>query len=1264
MNKLSTFLAVAILWMTGIQMDAQNIELIAPADLVVSKTYVFDLSRLNDLSDAQFGLLHDNDIDRDNVMTTDVVCLSYCLPNPYSKYPGLDTNDLSSPASLACDYFSQFYNLSSPDDLYLMYWGLDGYYEGLVLDSIKIRVVDLRQNGIGEIQRIYEAFDSGIKIAADIQSIWVVDCACTYDPEFQCQTNEVKLYFNNFCQLTILPEWLLKYSAIKPCNEYETIQLKDWITNTIIDRDARMDGVQLNYKDQNRTIVYTVTDPLTGYSCTGTLIVLDTSEVNILCPADTTVTCISDIRPLVLGLPEVLTNCQNYQLNYLDEKIKGSCALGYDQKIIRQWFVTTLGGKRAECTQHITVNISTVNDVVFPPDFDGTDRPSLQCQASIDPNLNVTAHYANAPSCVGGFILDSAYWIANSNESDVYPDRRIPKIFGWNKILDPLDINVGHPNPVSVYYPVHPAWDLAQLMCWASDQRVLWEGTGMPTGANCADLNISFQDSIVNRVSALCTTSDLICYEVYREWTVVDWCTNEIVKYVQKIHVLDTEGPEILYPDTLLLSTELLNCKARWEVAPPFITDNCSNETHYIINCSAGDLSGDETNGYRVSNLPKGIHSGFILASDCCGTISRKEVILIVEDRQPPQASCVDKLKVTVSENQLPSKNVAKVFANWLNKGSSGKCDTSIYFKIIRLDDLKGTAHGTNDSFETENALCNMLNGDDNLNIDGTQIYFDDHATFCCGDVGKEISVILRVFDRNPGAGPIQPERMSAGGSLENHFADCIAKVEVVDNSIPTLVIPPDVVVSCSFPIDISKLSNPNDSTFGKIVHDLSLRRKVVSLDKLCPNFCVKNEISGYPGPENPNPPSPPPASNRACEYTQSLYDSLHPDRVYELVWGFDGYSLSSCENIPEIEIVDSRKGGQGKITRKFIVHGPNSTVVTGTQTIWVVDCHPFFINAAQACDSLDDIIWPGNCDGNAIVFNNCDADTTPDNPLLGRPEIINNRNCNLITVDYVDEVILNGLNACKEIIRTWTVIDWNQYAPNLAILDGRWTFKQLIWINDQESPKLEIEIVIPAKADSSGFASVELHALVTDLCTAVDDLQLTYQIDEFNDGSGKYTGGFDYKSGPLSIQEHKDGKTPVVADNPRAIDPNNTADASGLYPVGIHKIQWIVTDACGNRMVKDSLFEVQMIVGTNQEQHTDDYFLLIPNPSQGNLKIQTPLKVDYIQLLSLTGEKLHSYPMKSKHTIELNDLPSGVYFVEAIYEGKRQAVRKLIVLK
>ena len=344
----------------------------------------------------------------------------------------------------------------------------------------------------------------------------------------------------------------------------------------------------------------------------------------------------------------------------------------------------------------------------------------------------------------------------------------------------------------------------------------------------------------------------------------------------------------------------------------------------------------------------------------------------------------------------------------------------------------------------------------------GNQIYFDDFVNFCCSDVGKKVIVVLRVFDRDPGIGPIHPSSMNTGGNLFNRFTDCITEVEILDRSVPTLVAPPNIVVSCAFQIDINKLSDPNDPTFGRVLSELSNRKKVSTLDKVCYSYCVPNVITGYPGYVSGAPPSNPPATNRACDYYRALFDSSDENRIYELVWGFDGYVLSSCEVNPTIQVDDLRKCGQGLIKRSIIAFGPNGVKVTATQSIWVVSCNQLNINQVVPCDIKDDIIWPGNCNGQAINIDACGNDVSPDNPLLGKPEFEKgvDQYCALLTIEHLDNYFANEPDACLKLIRKWVIIDWCIYEPSIDSIRGKWEYLQEIKINDLEKPTLSLSLI------------------------------------------------------------------------------------------------------------------------------------------------------------------------------------------------------------
>lgn len=773
----------------------------------------------------------------------------------------------------------------------------------------------------------------------------------------------------------------------------------------------------------------------------------------------------------------------------------------------------------------------SIDTIIMPPDFDGIDKPFFTCIGKFDKNFDLNSKLVNSPICVNGELLDSVYWLAHPNEPDEYPKRRLPKILGWNYIDDTSSANLYHPNPDTVFYPKHN-----DSLCWGANQHIMGLGTGRPYSPDCEHLEIAYSDELIKTSASNCDAGPVGCYKILRLWTVYDSCNSNMYIKTQIIKVVDNEGPMLLYADSIKVNMEAHACLGRWEVSPAWLIDNCSNELHYTVEVEHGSILGNETSGYVVVNMPLGMQVAKIIAEDCCGNITEKTVILIVEDNTPPNAICDSKTTISITGNQTPGNNYAKIFAHDLGAGSMENCD-SIYTKIIRLDQLKGTPNGSNEN-QDDGSKCTLINGDDNDLIGGNQIYFDDEATFCCSDVGKTISVVVRVFDRNPGAGPVLPSEMAPGGKLHNRFSDCLTLFEVQDKTVPTLVAPPNIVVSCSFPIDIDKLSDPNDSTFGRVVTDLSYRRKIYTHDIVCHNYCVKNPRIGYPGNEPGSPPSNPPAPNRACDYYMTLFDTNHADRKYDMVWGFDGYSLSACENIPTIEVSENRICGQGRIYRKITTFGSNGVKVTATQTIWIVDCDPFYINRNDPCDPNDDIIWPNHCNGQAILINDCSTDTSPDNPLLGKPEVVLSAidHCTTVNVEYTDLILNTTTDTCFRILRTWTVTDDCQYDPSYDPNLGKWTYTQEI--------------------------------------------------------------------------------------------------------------------------------NVLKVVGTEENQKITNEFIIMPNPSRGNVFIQSTKKIDQIQLISCLGKTQLRFEIRNQHSIELNNISSGVYFVQAYFKGVQVASGKLVVME
>jgi hypothetical protein len=995
--------------------------------------------------------------------------------------------------------------------------------------------------------------------------------------------DEVQISLNENCFATITADEMLAGGPYKCFNDY-IVEVRDWQTNVLIDRQANVPGSQLGIQDIGKDFRVIVRDPVTGNSCWGKVRVEDKMAPRMICPRDTCVVCgTSEISPMFMGNPMVTENCGSYSLNYKDVVQIGGCALRYDRIISRTWTAIDQSGNKSSCTQTITVALATLSSIIVPLNYDDLEAPSLTCEGKINTTKDYTPHYLAFPYCVDGYILDSVRWRATggflpSPQGDL-AGQRYPKTLGWN-CLDTGRYQ-GHPSPWPIYYPAHPSWRANNPVCWGPDEVVMWRGTGTPTGYNCANLGINFEDIIIDIAKPGCDAGPVGCYKVLRKWTILDWCTSELGGHNQVIKVMDKQGPQVLYPDTIVVNMESFSCLGRWEVSAPWLLDNCSNEIHYSVETENGTVLGNETAGFVIVGIEQGIWNAYINAEDCCGNITRKRIAINSQDNVPPNAVCDHRTVVSITGNQTPGENYAKIFAKNLNQGSFDNCAPHLFFKAIRMEQLRGTNNGSNTAQPDNGINCTAVNGDDNAILDGNQIYFDDHINFCCNDAGKIITVVLRVFDRDPGAGPIAPSRMNPGGNLFNRFSDCMIEVEVQDKSVPTVVAPPNIVVSCWFWFDVATLTDPNDATFGKVVTNLNQRKKVVTNDLVCHEYCLRNDITGYPGFVPGAPPSNPPAWNRACDYYRVLFDTAHEDRKYELVWGFDGTVLGACGTNFSISVNDNRECGMGQITRTVVARGPSGISVTATQTIWVVDCDPFYINRNDNCDANDDITWPGNCTGQATTIDGCGADISPDNPVLGRPVIQNNADdlCALISIEYTDEIFTIEPDACFKVLRRWTVIDWCQYDPNLDPQRGRWSYLQIIKVHDTNKPVVNVTVgsCSPAtkRQDNICYGYLEIKANASDNCSPADWLFYDYKIDIYNDGKGAFS-GFDYMVGPLTQKEFAAGRTPARKFNPLAVNENNPFDASGTYPIGIHRICWYVEDGCGNIGVHCRLFEIK----------------------------------------------------------------------------------------
>ncbi len=641
------------------------------------------------------------------------------------------------------------------------------------------------------------------------------------------------------------------------------------------------------------------------------------------------------------------------------------------------------------------------------------------------------------------------------------------------------DLYVGHPSP---------------------DAANGCSGTGRPGGATaCGTIGASFEDIRLN----ICPSGDSEgCYKIIRRWTMVDWCTSNVTEHDQIIKVADKEGPVISDIADLTISVDVWSCDATWYAPAPWLEDNCSEVTGYTISSSAGLVQYSSIlDLYVISELPLGTHQVIYTATDCCGNETNLPIFLTVADLVPPVAVCE-----VFHTTSLTLDGTAKVFAQTFDDGSHDNCNP-VYFKTIRMDDLLDTDHGSDGN--QSSTECDILNGDDAPAKPGNQIHFDDYAMFCCEDIGEDIMVVFRVFDVDPGDGPIAPNRMKQGGDLYGHFNDCMVEITVEDKLPPYIVCPTDLTISCDYWFDFNNLDE-----FGKVVDNAADRDSIILYDRATCN-------------------------GDATVIRKSL--------------GIDGIAADNCNVVISETATDGRTCGTGIITRVFTATDPDGRTASCIQRITVIDCDPFYINdvTCSNSDRDDGVKWP--CDYNASA---CGAETDPST--AGEPQIFNEDNCSLVSVDYDDEVYTIQEDACLKIKRTWVVTDWcnfdeddsdnndNYDSTDDGFVEGKWTYIQFIKVLNSRDPEFGTcqDVEICATQDGC-VGDISLTQTLTDDCTPLEDLQYDYKIDYNNDGTYDET-----VYGSLT--------------------------ATGTYPYGTHRILWTAEDRCGNIGSCSYLFTIE----------------------------------------------------------------------------------------
>jgi len=250
------------------------------------------------------------------------------------------------------------------------------------------------------------------------------------------------------------------------------------------------------------------------------------------------------------------------------------------------------------------------------------------------------------------------------------------------------------------------------------------------------------------------------------------------------------------------------------------------------------------------------------------------------------------------------------------------------------------------------------------------------------------------------------------------------------------------------------------------------------------------------------------------CPPDVTIQCGTHPDtfRITGMATATD-----NCAT-PRIFKVDSsalNNCGVGMIFRKWYAEDNNKNRDSCIQKITITPLPRL---------TLSDTIWRRVRDTMIEACMEYDIDPR----ITGEPNLPGDK-CRQLGANYKDQIFYKVDSVCAKILRQWTVVDWCDTNPN----ENKIFYTQVIKIVNTRGPEFSNCRDTTFCIDGACNGNITYVQSATDVCTPVNKLVWTYQVDLNNNGTIDRSG--------------------------------TTPNASGNYPVGKHRIIWKVKDGCGN---------------------------------------------------------------------------------------------------
>ncbi|MBK8555017.1 MAG: proprotein convertase P-domain-containing protein [Lewinellaceae bacterium] len=462
-------------------------------------------------------------------------------------------------------------------------------------------------------------------------------------------------------------------------------------------------------------------------------------------------------------------------------------------------------------------------------------------------------------------------------------------------------------------------------------------------------------------------------YKILRKWDVVDWCAGEAIAHNQIVKVVDNVGPTFTCPSTMTVSTDPFTCCATVNLPDVIVTDACSQ----INNISWMIIGFDQYTGDTI-----GMFQGGGALTSFPGNNLWNPDTLGAFGYTPCLPLGTHKVFYTVEDDC----------------GNRTTCDFRLTVRdytppVAACDQTTTVAIGIDDPFDCYEPSANGCDFAGVTWVKATT--FDDGSYDNCGDVKFTIRRMAPYSDCILGLNPINghPACDDIFPDFPSEFERAISELDSIKfyccevGTTQTVILRVyQVDVNGNFQIGPDGLPIYNECMIQVEVQDKikPVCQSPANVTVSCENFDPSLWAYG-----------------KATVYDNCCLDST---KVYQ---GQKG--LTHTVNYSQFDTL-CNKGTIVRTFRAFDCHGFSSQC---TQRIVVNYEQDYYVK------------FP-----NDVIVTECDGSGN-----YGEPTFFG-EDCELLGVSHQDEIFTVVPDACYKIERTWTIINWCTYNPNLPCIN------------------------------------------------------------------------------------------------------------------------------------------------------------------------------------------------------------------------------------